>query len=842
MGDNILKLTTAIDLKGMEKGFNAIKKGTMSTAKAVNKILDTISGTIKKLVSVYFLKNVFDKLKEYLDSSIRKNSEFAASMKNLRGSMAAAFQPIYEAIAPALTYLVQILNYVVQAVGRFIAAISGKSYSQMLKNAEALSKQKDALDGVGGAAKEAQRQLMGFDEINKLNEETGSGSGTGMSFNELDLGSAAGAIDDFAKKLRELILSGQFEEAGNLVAEAANKIIAALDLEKIASRTAGWINNLTDFVNAVGYGINWGELGSKFAKGVNSLLSKINGKQIGRLLALKFVIGIGFLADFLKDIDGKTAGKTLGDAMLGFAQGLGSTISESLDSEFWEKLNTNITEGFAAFTPKFMESMRIAVDTIIKEAPEVLRTIGTIGESLLTALSDALSVMDEEVVIGKLDAFDRNGFQLNKVGTRWEALGISIAEGFQKIDWKNLLTTGAKGSGDLAIGIADMLTSAVNSVKWGDIGKAIIEGIASIDWSGLLESAGNLIIAIGNGLIELILGCIDAVLGTDMAGTYRAWVEDTASRIANDLRSTEETVRLPDQDGQQVQGVASGDFQRIVASGEAAVKTAEDGARYIEGAGGIIYKELTDTNEKVMEAIKLWEECDFDAFNEKINELAESGVSIDDFLAGLDSFYGAYVGEGQSGRDHANAKIILEEVGTSFGEITESADGAAESVSGLESQVTETTSAAGSEISSFSQGAVSDLNAVGNAALNAGSALGWLGSIQLGPIGSSISNGYNPNYKPYFEGLYYGAEGAVIPPNREFLAVFGDQRSGNNIETPEALLRQVVREESGSAGGGRVEELLSELLAAVAGIRIGDDVIGRSAARYNRKHGRAVGG
>ena len=78
MGDNILKLTTAIDLKGMEKGFDAIKKGTMSTAKAVNKILNTISGTIKKLVSIYLLKNVFDKLKNYLDSSMRKNREFAA--------------------------------------------------------------------------------------------------------------------------------------------------------------------------------------------------------------------------------------------------------------------------------------------------------------------------------------------------------------------------------------------------------------------------------------------------------------------------------------------------------------------------------------------------------------------------------------------------------------------------------------------------------------------------------------------------------------------------------------------------------------------------------------------
>lgn len=40
----------------------------------------------------------------------------------------------------------------------------------------------------------------------------------------------------------------------------------------------------------------------------------------------------------------------------------------------------------------------------------------------------------------------------------------------------------------------------------------------------------------------------------------------------------------------------------------------------------------------------------------------------------------------------------------------------------------------------------------------------------------------------------YLAQGAVIPPNREFLAVLGDQRSGTNIEAPEATLRKIMAE------------------------------------------------
>lgn len=50
----------------------------------------------------------------------------------------------------------------------------------------------------------------------------------------------------------------------------------------------------------------------------------------------------------------------------------------------------------------------------------------------------------------------------------------------------------------------------------------------------------------------------------------------------------------------------------------------------------------------------------------------------------------------------------------------------------------------------------------------------------------------------------YLAKGAVIPPRSEFLAVLGDQKQGNNIETPEALLRKIVREESPQKQDGNV--------------------------------------
>lgn len=77
---------------------------------------------------------------------------------------------------------------------------------------------------------------------------------------------------------------------------------------------------------------------------------------------------------------------------------------------------------------------------------------------------------------------------------------------------------------------------------------------------------------------------------------------------------------------------------------------------------------------------------------------------------------------------------------------------------------------------------------------------------KLGSKGAGYSR-YSSIYVPYF-GNYSSvnipklATGAVIPPNAPFMAVLGDQRRGTNIETPEDLLRKVVREESVSGNGG----------------------------------------
>ena len=63
------------------------------------------------------------------------------------------------------------------------------------------------------------------------------------------------------------------------------------------------------------------------------------------------------------------------------------------------------------------------------------------------------------------------------------------------------------------------------------------------------------------------------------------------------------------------------------------------------------------------------------------------------------------------------------------------------------------------------------------------------------PFGSRTI-GFTANF-PRVPTIPYLAKGAVIPPRSEFLAVLGDQKNGRNLEAPEDLLRQIVREEAG---------------------------------------------
>lgn len=99
-----------------------------------------------------------------------------------------------------------------------------------------------------------------------------------------------------------------------------------------------------------------------------------------------------------------------------------------------------------------------------------------------------------------------------------------------------------------------------------------------------------------------------------------------------------------------------------------------------------------------------------------------------------------------------------------------------------------------------------------------------------------------PNWVPLVGGKGFDvpkipklAQGAVIPPNREFLAVLGDQKQGRNIEAPESLLRDIYAE-----GNAETNALLQQLIQVMQkGMTVNVD--GKQLMRINREAETRVG-
>jgi hypothetical protein len=97
-----------------------------------------------------------------------------------------------------------------------------------------------------------------------------------------------------------------------------------------------------------------------------------------------------------------------------------------------------------------------------------------------------------------------------------------------------------------------------------------------------------------------------------------------------------------------------------------------------------------------------------------------------------------------------------------------------------------------------------------------------------------------PEWVPLIGGMKWGfnipkipklAQGAVIPPNREFMAVLGDQKSGVNIETPLETMVQAFRIALEDMGNSKNEAVMV----------VDDEVFARLVYKMNNREGKRIG-
>ena len=274
-----------------------LSKGSLPIAETFERASDAAHHLTKRIIGlgkrVFIFSLVaasFHSALRYMNRLLKTNEEYRSQLAQMKGALMTAFQPIYEFVLPGVLAVLKVLTAIVSVVGNVFSVLSGKSMKQSAENAKALNKEADAIDGIGAAAKEAQKQLAGFDEINKLEEPDAGGAGGGVGGIQPDFNSFD--TDEYKAKVDELtaIMGGAFLALGAILAFSGANIPLGIALMAIGAL------NLAAVIKE-----NWGAMSDKLNGTITKIMVILGGAflVIGAILAFSgasIVKGIALMA------------------------------------------------------------------------------------------------------------------------------------------------------------------------------------------------------------------------------------------------------------------------------------------------------------------------------------------------------------------------------------------------------------------------------------------------------------------------------------------------------------------------------------------------------------------
>lgn len=158
-------------------------------------------------------------------------SEYATTLLQVKNSVGAAVMPVLTALLPLINTIASAFITAANAINMFFQALQGKTtFTKAKKSTVDYAK---SLNSAAGAAKELQRTILGFDEINKLNDEN-KGGGGGISGADFSNMFEESPISEKAKKIAEWTqkIVSKIDE---FLKSAYGKLISALGLFVIGS-------------------------------------------------------------------------------------------------------------------------------------------------------------------------------------------------------------------------------------------------------------------------------------------------------------------------------------------------------------------------------------------------------------------------------------------------------------------------------------------------------------------------------------------------------------------------------------------------------------------------------
>ena len=373
--------------------------------------------------------------------------------------------------------------------------------------------------------------------------------------------------------------------------------------------------------------------------------------------------------------------------------------------------------------------------------------------------------------------------------TGWSDLGMSIASmigaALANIDW-------VQAAGDLsklAIGILTAINAGLSTIDWGTVGQTVLAMLSAIDWAGLFGQLGQLFANIWPVILTaIVLPAILSWLGSALAAIVAAiggWPVVLIAAIA----------------------VL---FAALIA---AIVENWDSICAWFAGAWDSFVAAWNDFWSNVATNAQNW-------WNDITTGWSNFWTGVSEKFNALKSSLGAAWNSFWGGLASGVASI--------WNGIVSNVKGAVNSLIGFVNGML-------SGIVSGMNGAIDALNKL---SIDVPS---WVPVVGGNHLGFSISHISAPQ-------IPYLAQGAVIPANREFLAVLGDQTHGTNVEAPLATIQQAVAEvmedvQAGQmAGFETLAELLRQLISAVYGIELTDEQVGRAAQRWQRHQEIMMGG
>ena len=136
--------------------------------KSASKFSSRMREVIRSALVFTVITQGLAKFREWMGKVIKTNDEARASIARLKGALLTLAQPMIEVIIPAFTNFVDMLARIISMAARITAALFGTTAEKAADSAENLYEETEALEKTGEAAEEAGKSLASFDEINQL--------------------------------------------------------------------------------------------------------------------------------------------------------------------------------------------------------------------------------------------------------------------------------------------------------------------------------------------------------------------------------------------------------------------------------------------------------------------------------------------------------------------------------------------------------------------------------------------------------------------------------------------------------------------------------------------------